>query len=137
MSETGPDLDANKALVREYFERLQSGDPTFPDLLADDVAWWVPPGSDMSGTYEGKDAVMAFIGSGVGYYDAASPMHVDIEQVVAEGEWVAVQFVLRATTAAKRPYRNHYHFAFRIRDGRIVLVKEYLDTKIAHDAFHG
>jgi ketosteroid isomerase-like protein len=58
-------------------------------------------------------------------------MRVVIEQMVAENEWVAVQMVLSARTARGEDYRNHYHFAFQLRGGRIVLVKEYVDTLYA------
>lgn len=125
----------NKALVADYFAKLQAGDPAVADLLDDDVVWWVPPGSDMAGEHRGRDAVLEFMGRGVAYYSAEHPLEVLVEQTVAEGDWVAVQFVVEAVTAGGRDYRNHYHFAFEIRDGRIVRVKEYLDTKYAHDAF--
>jgi ketosteroid isomerase-like protein len=58
-------------------------------------------------------------------------MEVQIEEVVAEGESVCVQTVIQATTAGGEPYQNHYHFAFRVREGRIVAVKEYVDTLYA------
>ncbi len=124
---------SNKQTIQDYFHKMSTGDPTMPDLLADDVAWWVPPGSDMAGLYEGKARVLEFMGSGVGLYSQTDPMTIEIEQMVAEDDWVCVQFVLEAKTAKGRDYRNHYHFAFRLRDGRIVLVKEYVDTRYAHD----
>lgn len=127
----------NAALVREYIRRISSGDPSFQKLLADDVVWWVPPGSHAGGTYQGKQRVLEFIGSGTGRYAADTPIEITIEQVVADDEWACVQMVLEARTAAGRDYRNHLHIAFQIRDGEIVLAKEYPDTKAAHDAFAG
>jgi len=44
-----------------------------------------------------------------------------------------VQFVLSAKTAKGRDYRNHYHFVFKLKRGKIAAVKEYVDTKYAHD----
>jgi len=35
-------------------------------------------------------------------------------------------------TAKGREYRNHYHFVFKLRDGKIRAVKEYVDTQYAH-----
>ena len=123
--------EANKAIVRAYLEKMRQGDPTLPDLLADDASWWVPPSSPMGGTHQGKDAVLALMGGGVGLYDADVPMQIEIEEMVAEGAWVCVQLILEARTARGEPYRNHYHFAFRIRDGRIHAVREYVDTLYA------
>jgi ketosteroid isomerase-like protein len=44
-----------------------------------------------------------------------------------------VQLVVDAKTAAGLPYRNDYHFAFRIRDGKLAAVREYVDTKYASE----
>ncbi len=121
----------NEELVRRYFEAMRSGDPSLPDLLADDVTWWVPPSSDLGGLYRGKEAVLGLMAGGVGLYDAATPMQVQIEHVVADGDRVAVELVLEARTARGEDYRNHYHFAFGVRDGRIHEVKEYVDTLYA------
>ena len=122
-----------KKLVKTYFKRVQSGDTKLPELLADDVSWWVPPGSDMAGTYEGKAKVLELMGSGVGLYDPAVPMKIDVEEMVAEGNTVCVQFVLTGRSAKGRDYRNHYHFVFKLKRGKIWRVKEYVDTKYAHD----
>jgi ketosteroid isomerase-like protein len=123
--------EANKALVRRYLRAMTSGDPALPELLADDVTWWVPPSSPLGGLKQGKAEVLALMASGGALYDASVPFGVEIEAIVAEGEWVALQMVMTARTAKGRPYRNHYHFAFRIRDGRICAVKEYVDTLAA------
>lgn len=123
--------DANKQLVRRYLAAMASGDPTLPDLLSDDVTWWVPPSSPLGGLHEGKAAVLALMASGVGLYDASVPFGIEVEVLIGEGEWVALQMVMTARTAKGAPYRNHYHWAFRVRDGRICAVKEYVDTLAA------
>ena len=122
----------NKAFVREYFARVSRGDQTLPDAFADDVTWWVPPGSDMAGTYEGKNAVLGLFAQGVSLYSHTEPFQVEVQELVAEGDVVCAQVVISATTAKGTPYRNHYHFAFTIRDGKIRAVKEYVDTQYAH-----
>jgi ketosteroid isomerase-like protein len=124
-------IEANKALIRDYFAKLSAGDPSIPDLLSEDVTWWVPQSSPLAGLHEGRDAVLALMGSGVDLYDANAPMEVEIEEIVAEGGSVCVETVITAKTASGEPYRNHYHFAFRVREGRIVAVKEYFDTLYA------
>ena len=122
------DASANKDLVRDYFRRVSAGDPDVHEMLSPDITWWVPQSSPLGGTHEGKEAVLALMGSGVDLYDADTPMEIEIEQLVAEGDTVCAQLVISATTASGEPYRNHYHFVFRIRDGGIVAVKEYVDT---------
>jgi hypothetical protein len=48
--------------------------------------------------------------------------------MVAEGDKVAVELVITGRSAKGKDYRNHYHFLFTIRDGKIKAVKEYVDT---------
>ena len=121
----------NKRLVRRYFDAMQSGDPNLRELLADDVSWWAPPSSEFGGLHAGKPAVLRLMASGTGLYDLSHPMKADIEQMIAEDDWVSVQLTLEARTARGEDYRNHYHFAFRVVDGRICEVREHLDTLYA------
>jgi ketosteroid isomerase-like protein len=123
----------NKRLIEAYFRKVSGGDPTVPDTFADDVTWWVPPGSDMAGLYEGKAAVLEMFGKGVGLYSPTDPLEITVEELVAEGDRVCAQVVIEARTAKGRDYRNHYHFVFALRDGKIAAVKEYVDTRYAHD----
>ena len=127
----------SKEIVRAYFEALRTADAHLADLLAEDVSWRVPAGSDYAGTHEGKAAVLSFLGGGVGYYAEDKPMVVEIQSMIAEGPKVACEFTLEATTASGEQYKNFYHFAFEIEDGQIRRVREYLDTHYAHKAFHG
>jgi ketosteroid isomerase-like protein len=66
---------------------------------------------------------------GVGLY--AGPLAITIESLIAEGDRAAVQLVIDGRTAKGEPYHNSYHFAFRVRDGRICEVREYVDTLYA------
>ena len=125
----------NKELVLEYLARIGARDASFEKLLADDVVWWVPPGSAGGGTYRGKAKVLEFINSGSEKYSSSAPFEMTIEQVVADDEWASVQLVIDTKTARGRDYRNHYHIAFQIRDGEIILGKEYPDTQHAHEVF--
>lgn len=128
---------ANRALIREYFSRVESGDPRLPELLSDDVVWWIPQGSKLGGTLRGKSKVLEVMAGALALYSRDHPFRLEVEQVVAEDDWVCVQFVVDAHTASGRSYRNHYHIAFELRDGRIVRVKEYVDTAYANERLMG
>jgi len=121
----------NKRLVRRYFDAVRSGDPDLGELLADEVSWWVPPSSPLGGLHDGKPAVLELMSSGGGLYDPDYPMELEIERILADEDWVSVEMTLEARTAAGEPYRNHYHFAFRIEGGLIREVREHLDTLYA------
>ena len=124
-------IEQNKALVAEYFRRMQAGDPTVAELMDDEITWWVPQSSELGGTHRGKAKVLELMGKGVDLYQL--PLKIVVEETVAERDWVAVQLVVEAKTAAGRPYRNDYHFAFRIRNGKVAAVREYVDTQYAKE----
>ena len=121
--------DETRALVRRYFDAMKAGSPKLPELLADDVTWWVPPSSPLGGLHDGKAKVLALMAQCVGLYDG--PLEVTIESLIAEGDRAAAQLVIDGRTAKGEPYHNFYHFAFRVRDGRISAVREYVDTLYA------
>ena len=124
-------IEQNKAVVAEYFRRMQAGDPTVAEMMDDEITWWVPQSSELGGTHRGKAKVLELMGKGVDLYQL--PLKIVVEETVAERDWVAVQLVVEAKTAAGRPYRNDYHFAFRIRNGKVVAVREYVDTQYAKE----
>jgi len=123
--------DASKAVVRRWFEAVEAGAADLSEMLAEDVRWWVPPGSPLGGTYEGKAAVLGLMSSGIDRYDAATPLRIEVVSILAEGERVAAEVVLEARTARGEDYRNHYHFAFRVAGGKLREVREYVDTRYA------
>ena len=123
----------NKALIEQYFQKISAGDPSVPDAFADGITWWVPPGSDMAGLYEGKEAVLGMFAKGIGLYSQTDPMVIEVGELVAEGDTVCAQVVITAKTAKGKDYRNHYHFVFKLSAGQIREVREYVDTKYAHD----
>lgn len=120
--------ETNKQVVIDYFARMAAGDPGATELLADDVVWWVPQSSSLAGEHAGKPAVLAMMASGVDAYSRDVPMTIDVQRLVAEGEWVCAQVELRAAARDGTPYRNDYHFAMRVRDGKLAEVREYVDT---------
>jgi ketosteroid isomerase-like protein len=124
-------LDDNKAVIGRYFDAIRAGSPDLPELLCDDVTWWVPEASSLGGLHEGKAAVLGLIQRGALLYDTSVPMQVVVDRLVAEGDRVCAEVSITARTAGGDDYRNQYHFAFGIRDGRIAEVREYVDTLYA------
>ncbi|HEY2772742.1 MAG TPA: nuclear transport factor 2 family protein [Candidatus Binatia bacterium] len=129
--------EANKKLIRDYFDAVSSGaSDKVVAAFADDVTWWVPPSSPMAGTYKGKDAVLGMFAKGVSLY-APKPMKIEILGMVADEHKVAVEVHICATTAKGADYSNFYHFLFEVRGGpgeadrKIAGVKEYVDTLYA------
>jgi len=119
----------NKQVIRTYFDALGKGDfPTALGFFADDITWWVLPSSPLAGTYQGKERVMELFGKGTALYDASTPLVPELVGMVAEDDKVAAEVVISGRTAKGEDYRNHYHFLFEVRDGKITGAREYVDT---------
>ena len=54
-------------------------------------------------------------------------------EMTAEGERVALEAESHGLHTSGKTYNNHYHFLFRIRDGKIAEIREYADTAHARD----
>jgi len=126
MTDSGP--EAQRAIVERYFKAVRAGDPNIGALISEDAVWIAPQSSPVGRRHEGRAAVLELMGKGVGLYDMSHPMEMEIDAIAAEGEHVFVEMTLSARTLAGEPYRNHYVFVFRIREGLIVEIREYLDT---------
>ena len=55
----------------------------------------------------------------------------NITGITAEDERVAVEISGEAIHASGEKYNNQYHFLLRIKDGKILELKEYMDTQLA------
>ena len=51
-----------------------------------------------------------------------------VTSMIAEGNSVAAEAEIKAETAMGTKYENSYHFLFIIEDGKIIKMKEYMDT---------
>jgi ketosteroid isomerase-like protein len=91
----------------------------------------VLPSSPLAGNYVGKDAVLELFGKGTGLYDASVPLQPQLTGIVAEGDKVACEVVITGRTAKGKDYKNHYHFLFEVKNGKITGAKEYVDTLYA------
>lgn len=55
--------------------------------------------------------------------------------ITAEDDRVAVECSIRGELPDGRVYTNVYHYLFQFRDGKVIRVKEYLDTQSAAEFF--
>lgn len=121
-------IEENKRIARAYLEALGRGDlEASQGLLAEDAQWIIPQDPDLSplaGAYD--KAGVARLLSGL---TKVLPEGVKFTVIgeTAEGDRVALEVVSQANSSAG-PMSNRYHFLFVIRDGKIVLGKEYADS---------
>jgi ketosteroid isomerase-like protein len=130
-------IEANKAVVRRYFQAIEEADyETIEKLLADDVRFWLPPSVPDGVEFQGRRDIMRNIAESIaGLYDVRVGLHPEIQNLTAEDDRVAAELVIRGRSKASgKDYENHYHFLFVIRDGRIAEFHEHLDTLYAFRA---
>jgi ketosteroid isomerase-like protein len=125
----------NKQLVRQFFEAMSSGDVEFMVNAYDDAGTVQTMGSTLiSGIYD-KEQIRGFAN---GIYEAfPQGLSFTVVGVTAEGERVAVEAESNGKHASGKDYNNFYHFLFTIRDGRILSLKEYLDTELVTEILAG
>lgn len=129
------EVDNNKQLARELVEAMNRADTQwFLDNYADDVLVWTMENTLISGKYD-KAQVAGFADS---IFDAfPNDIKFTIHGMVAEGDTVAMETESFGEHVSGKRYNNFYHMLVRFRDGKITLLKEYLDTELVTDVLAG
>ena len=121
---------SNETLVRTFFEKLNAEDlEAVRGLLTPDAAW-LPQAKDMpgAGEYRGRDVIVdEFLRPIRGLFAPGSPSN-RILSLAVNGSVVLVETHGTGHLNDGRPYDNRYAWAFEIRDGRIAVIREYLDS---------
>ena len=134
----GETQDANKELIRRWIGPADDGAGPFLlsdaalELLAEDAVWHLPPTAEIPGlddprVVRGRDAIHAIQQRADEIYDVPT-MQVEIRNLLADGDWVVLQYLLRCRAANGNDYEQEYVFLFEIRDGRIATIWDYYDT---------
>jgi uncharacterized protein len=130
MSDDKATREANKALVRRYFETVASdGFGKALELVAEDAIWWIP---GVEGELGKRDMIAAM--------DRAADslvgnMGAEFLSMTAEDDRVAAEVRGSSLRKSGVRYDNIYHFLFRVRDGKIAEIREHHDTAYAAKVF--
>lgn len=129
------ETESNKTLVRQFFDALNRGD------VAHIVDTYAPDGSVrtmghtlISGTFS-REQVAAAAGGIFDVFPQGLSFH--ILDMVAEGEKVAVEATSEGLHVSGKIYSNEYHFLFKFRKGKLLHLKEYMDTERVTDVLCG
>ena len=124
----------NRALITRAFAGLKQSDPShFLPLFAEDIEWRVMGSSAWSKQASGLAAVERDL-VGPLFARFAGPYCNITELIVADGDHVVVLAKGDAQTVEGNRYDNDYCFVFRMRGGKIIEVREYMDTILADKA---
>ena len=125
----------NKQMIRNMFTALARGEAeSFLGNFADDVRYTIIGTGKYSSTYNGKqDMVNRLLGPLSAQLEGGIELTPD--NLIAEGEFVAMQAHGKARAKNGVDYNNTYCHVFRVVDGKIRELTEYLDTELVTRAF--
>lgn len=95
-----------------------------------DAEWKLPRSSPLHGKLQGPAAISGLFDGAVDDYYKPGSMRYDYHAVIADGDYVVMQFTLMAITANGKDYENDYCLLFRLAEGLIAEVKEFFDTSL-------
>ena len=125
----------NKEIISNMFAELSKGNAeAFLSTLADDVNFSLIGSTKFSGVFKGKaefvEKVLAPLGAQL---ENGLTMHVD--NLIAEGDNVVMQGRGESMTKSGKAYNNTYAQVFRLENGKVQQVTEYLDTELVNAVF--
>lgn len=136
--------DDSAAIARRFLEAAGRGDiDTIVALLSEDATWWVPrPFGERiasaaggrfpaEGPVRGRTAILTEFVGPVQALLVPGSQRLRIDEVIGDGAKVVVLMHVDADIVAGGTYTNDFSVFFEVRDGRIVAVREYLDTLYA------
>tara|TARA_B100001996_G_scaffold73478_1_gene54163 strand:+ start:30 stop:428 length:399 start_codon:yes stop_codon:yes gene_type:complete len=121
-------IKKNKEIAIKFFEALSSGSEAYLDFYNDDSIIWTAGNNAIGGTRTKKEiidfaqGILAAFPTGITF---------NITGMTAENERVAVEVNGEAIHASGEAYNNKYHFLLTIKNGKIIELKEYMDTQLA------
>lgn len=120
----------NKALVESLFASAAKGDRArFTDTLADDLVMRVTGFNSWSHTYTSKQEFLTVLHGHLNTLLKPGRRTVPLN-FWADGEHVVVEARGEMERNDGVPYRNEYCLVFRLRDGKIVEFREYMDSAL-------
>ena len=121
--------ESNKEVIRAAL-----GGGELLDRVTDDAAWTIIGNTTFSGTSKGKQEIAAFLERLFGSLE--TPGQILLDNLIAEGDQVVLQGRGQGfLTKTGKSYDNTYCWVFRLRDGKISEITEYLDTELVTAAF--
>jgi ketosteroid isomerase-like protein len=120
----------NKKLMEEIFAGVARGERTlFVESLADDVTMRVTGHYSWSQTFKGREALLRDLYGYLGTLLAEGRRTIP-HRFIADGDHVVMEAVGEMKTKAGVPYNNDYCLIYRLKDGKIVEIREYCDSAL-------
>lgn len=125
----------NAELIRQGYEAFNSGDlATLSELFAEDAVWYAAGSGVLSGTKQGRDAIMAYFGE-LGSRSQGSFQATVRDIVGGENHTVGIQ-QSRAESNGKT-LDVGTAIVFVLRDGKVIEGREFFEDTAKSDEFWG
>jgi ketosteroid isomerase-like protein len=121
-------VERNREVAIKFITSMRDHGGLDESLITDDFEWWASYHHGVMNCAEIK-AMVADLRQMPRLPDMI------VVDTTAEGDRVAVEVAGKCVLPDGRPYDNSYHFVILFRDGRVRMVREYCDTKLAADTF--
>ncbi|MET3811964.1 nuclear transport factor 2 family protein [Arthrobacter sp. UYEF3] len=123
----------NAEVVRRGYEAFNAGDmATLNELFAEDAVWYAAGNGVLSGTKQGRDAVLSYFGE-LGARSQGS-FRAAVEDIVGgENHTVAIQ--RSHATSSGKTLDAASTVAFVLRDGKVIEGREFFEDSAAADEF--
>ncbi|HWA36802.1 MAG TPA: nuclear transport factor 2 family protein [Burkholderiales bacterium] len=129
-------IEQNKRVASDFFVRIDANDVSGAlALLAEDASYWIAGDKAVipsAGEHDRNGMSKLFHLMGKAFKDG---LRMAVKGITAEGDRVALEVESRGELKNGRVYQQKYHILMTIRDGRIVTVREYLDTQHVYDVW--
>jgi ketosteroid isomerase-like protein len=121
--------NANEQLVLDFFEVLSSGDLEALRAFFHDKSVWQPKVKDIAGAGEhvGMAIIDLFLAPVRGMFEPGDPK-VHVTNLFSDGDTVGVESYSTGKTMDGKVYENDYAWVFRVSNGKIDRMHEYMDS---------
>lgn len=121
-------METNKKIVEAFFSHFNQGqiEAAF-NLVSENVSWWVPGTLPFSGTKTKAQYLGIVKRIQEGFPEG---FKLNVKSMIGEGNKVAAEVESLGKHHNGMTYNNKYHFLITLgADGKMVEVKEYMDTQ--------
>ncbi|MEE4107811.1 MAG: nuclear transport factor 2 family protein [Halieaceae bacterium] len=127
--------EESRAVVQSWVDSTARGDIDAALALFDENAVWTNIGSTrFSGQYVGLRGIMEDL-IGPLFAELEAGIQSEVEALIADGDRAVLLSRGTARTRDGKAYNNVYAQVFTVVNGRIVAVREYMDTALVDAAF--
>ena len=118
--------DAIAAISQSDAERLLS-------LFSDEMLFEMNGNTPFSGKRHGKSEFIELFAKVMAHLESGIPL--TINNLIDAGDWIICETAGHATMKNGEAYENKYCMLWRLKNGRIIQLKEYNDSQLIMDKF--